>query len=314
MSRNTARRAAPRCRRCAALLLAFCAAAATADGSTGTDLISECALAADADAEGLSALETSCPGLTESLGESGYLPYLSPEQRAALRADQLNELVQLMQPPAAGPRIDLDTVRPILDELRSQQAEQPIGWLDRLKRWLRELIDRQRQQPDSWLGRWLEGVEIPDKVSGAIVLGSILLIVALALAVVINELRVAGAFRRRRGAARADAAAGEARATATLVAEVSGETGSAAQAPLLLRALVTTLQASGRLPSARCLTHRELGLRARFDDEQQRRCFQRVARLAERVTYGTRSIPPGELEEVLDAGQALNSQLNGAGA
>jgi hypothetical protein len=322
MNRHNAGSAAPLRTRCAALLSALCAVSAvwlptaSADAIPDAELISECASAADADTEGLSALEASCRGVTEALGKSGYLSYLSPQQQAELRPDQLEELAQLMRQyerPAVGPAVDASALRPILDELRSQHTERRVGWMERLRRWLRQLIERQRQEPDSWLARWLEDLDVPDRVSRAILFGSILLIVALALAVVINELRVAGAFRRRRAAARADVAAGEAGATATFMAGARGEPASAAKAPLLLRALVTTLQAGGRLPEPRCLTHTELGLRATFDDEQQRRCFQRVARLAERVTYSTQTIPPGEIDEILTAGRALNSQLSGAG-
>jgi hypothetical protein len=78
--------------------------------------------------------------------------------------------------------------------------------------------------------------------------------------------------------------------------------------------LVSTLVKSGRLRAERALTHSELGLRATFDDTEQRECFRRVAVLAERVVYGTGEIQPADLDPIVTAGRALNARLSGARA
>jgi hypothetical protein len=64
------------------------------------------------------------------------------------------------------------------------------------------------------------------------------------------------------------------------------------------------------LQAERSLTHRELTVRARFDDSSQRENFRRVAQLAERIVYGGDEAP-AELDEVVQAGRALHSQLSG---
>jgi hypothetical protein len=51
-------------------------------------------------------------------------------------------------------------------------------------------------------------------------------------------------------------------------------------------------------------------MRARFDDPQQRECFERVAELAERVVYGHARLPREDLDSIVQAGRALNSSLN----
>ena len=80
---------------------------------------------------------------------------------------------------------------------------------------------------------------------------------------------------------------------------------------ILLQMLVATLVKAGRLQAERSLTHRELTARAKFDDSSQRESFRRVAQLAERIVYGGDEAP-AELDEVVQAGRALHSQLTGA--
>jgi hypothetical protein len=82
---------------------------------------------------------------------------------------------------------------------------------------------------------------------------------------------------------------------------------------ILLQMLVAALVKTGRLQAERSLTHRELATRARFDDSSQRESFRRVAQLAERIVYGGAEAP-ADLDEVVQAGRALHSQLSGATA
>jgi hypothetical protein len=78
--------------------------------------------------------------------------------------------------------------------------------------------------------------------------------------------------------------------------------------------LVTTLVKSGRLSTQRSLTHRELCVRARFDDARQRESFQRVAALAERTVYGGSAVSTEEIEPIAAAARDLDAQLRGAPA
>lgn len=286
------------------------------DDASAGDVIGNCAETADEEA-GIAELEAACPGLTRALEESGYLPLLTPAQHDGLSAYDLAGLQQLLeryrQPPATKAAPDTAALGPILASLREQKAERPLTWFERFRKWLRELLERQQQQADSQLLRWLENLKIPATVSTVILYASVALILVLALVVIVSELRAAGVLRGRRSAKRAGAAG---QMSDAAIASVNLADLDAAppedRAPLLLRMLVSTLASNGRLRADRSLTHRELGVRAMFDNGEQRACFQRVADLAERVVYGSGTIPPDELEPIVAAGRVLNAQLAGA--
>jgi hypothetical protein len=128
--------------------------------------------------------------------------------------------------------------------------------------------------------------------------------------VIINEVRVARKGRRKReraGAAGASAVFDDALAVRSLDLDAAARN---ERPSILLKMLVATLVKTGRLQAERSLTHRELIGRAKFDDSSQRESFRRVAQLAERVVYGGDEAP-AELDEVVQAGRALHSQLSG---
>ncbi|MGH8188417.1 MAG: hypothetical protein ACREUC_17795, partial [Steroidobacteraceae bacterium] len=161
------------------------------DGS-GADIIASCAETQIEDT-GLTALETQCPGLTEALDESGYLPFISAEKRDELHRHDLVDLQDVVsryaQPPTAG-EIDPATLEPVLEAMRKEEAARPLTWFERFKRWLRAMLARQQGDSESLLSRWLEQFTVPANVRNAILYTSIILIVVLAIGVIINELRV----------------------------------------------------------------------------------------------------------------------------
>jgi hypothetical protein len=290
--------------------------AAGEDDRFAADIIAECSESASEDAVGLTQLEQECPGLTAVLEESGYLPLLSSGQRERFDVYDLGDLQRMRaryeQPPDRL-SVDVDGLRPILDSLREQHAQRPLTWFERFKKWLRQLLERPQDDSESWLSRWLEDVEISDAVSRAILFGLSVLVIALALGVVINELRVSGVLRRRsRGNADPISRPFGSRAAGP-DAELDALTAER-RVPVVLQMLVATLVRSGRLRTERSLTHRELCRQAKFDDPQQRQSFRRVAELAERVVYADGDVPPEEIEPVVAAARVLNAQLSGATA
>jgi hypothetical protein len=281
------------------------------DGSAA-DIIASCS-ESTVDEPGLEALEEACPGLTEALEASGYLPFLSSEKREELRTYDLPELQQVADRYAEPPtdaEVGLASLESVLETMRKEEEEaRPLTWFERFKRWLRTMLSRQQQETDSALARWLKDFSIPETVRLVILYASIILIILLAIGVVINELRVAGVFRRG-DAPQGRRAVGADGALIIDATDADLDAASAdARVPLLLRMLVSTLVKSGRLRAERALTHSELGLRAKFDDTEQRECFRRVALLAERVVYGAGSVRPEEFEPVVAAGRALNAHL-----
>ena len=294
---------------------AWCQAAGQ-DERSAIEVIDECGSSAPEGSIGLTALEEKCPGLTRALEQSGYLALLSTASRDGLNAYDLTDLLQLdyLYEEAAPRDVEVGTLGPILESLNAQQPERPLTWFERFKRWLRSMLERRRDSSEDWLSRWLDNVDIPSAVGRAILLASIALIIGLTILVIVNELRAAGVFRRRRGTQDADMTAASA---TTAAGEDSADLDSLPvdrKAQVLLRMLVRTLVQSGRLRTERSLTHRELCARAAFDDAQQRESFRRVAALAERTVYGDCEVPAAEVEPVVAAARALDAQLRGAPA
>lgn len=283
------------------------------------DIVAECSRSADGDVLGLQELEAVCPGLEHALVELGYAPLISASQLDELSVHSLVDLQHLAdryrEPASPAGEIETASLTPILQALQQdRRSERPLTLFERIKKWLRSVFDKPQRDSESWLNRWLEDVKVSEAVSRAIVYGLVILVIVLAIAVLVNELRAAGLLRRKARAGKdvqlaTDAARDPAaRTLADLDAVAPNDRPS-----VLLRMLVATLVKTGRLRTERSLTHRELGLRAAFEETAQRECFQRVAALGERVVYGDGQVPDDEVETIVQAGRTLNLQLAAPG-
>jgi hypothetical protein len=279
-------------------------------------VLDECVESVEADVLGMPALEEECPGLEQALVDLGLEPFIADSQWETIGAYGLMSLQSVEQryrePPPATKAMQVDSLESVLDELRQPvQAEQPLTWFERFKRWLRNLMSSKDSGDDSWLTRWLDEYRLSETARNIIFYGSVVLVVLLAVAVIVNEVRVARKGRRKKdrtGAADAAGVFGE----ALTVRSLDLDAASRSERPsILLQMLVATLVKSGRLQAERSLTHRELTARAKFDDSSQRESFRRVAQLAERIVYGGDDAP-ADLDEVVQAGRALHSTLSGA--
>jgi hypothetical protein len=293
---------------------AWCQAAGEGE-RTGMDLIDDCSESASEETYGLTDLEKECPGLTSALEETGYLALLAEDVRKVLHVYDLADLLQVdyWYAEREARDVDVETLTPVLASLREHESERPLTWFERFKRWLGTMLERRSNDPDNWLSRWLKEVDVSAAIARTILMGLIALIVVVAIAIVLNELRVAGVLRARRG--RRDAAVdatvgGSASSDATDLDALSADR----KAPMLLRMLVASLVQSGRLRTERSLTYRELCTRATFDDNTQREVFQRVAALAERTVYGSGAVSAEEVEPIVAAARALDVQLRGSPA
>jgi hypothetical protein len=277
-------------------------------------VLDDCVESVAVDVIGMTALEEECPGLEHALSELGLDPFIADEQWNSIGAYGLMTLQSMEQryrePPAA-PAVKTDSLKSVLDEITEPvRAEQPLTWFERFKRWLRDLLGRQDAGDDSWLN-WLEGYELSETARSILFYGSVILVVALALAVIINEVRVARRGRRRRDRTQVPGA-GTGLSDLAAARSLDLDGASRSERPsILLQMLVATLVKTGRLQAERSLTHRELTARAKFDNSDQRESFRRVAQLAERVVYGGDETP-AELDEIVQAGRALHSTLSGA--
>lgn len=279
-------------------------------------VLDHCVESVEVDVVGMAALEAECPGLEQALIDLGLDPFIADWQRDTIGVYGLMSLQSVEQryreQPAAQSSVQVDSLQSVLEGLRQPvQAEQPLTWFERFKRWLRNLMNSQDAEQGSWLTRLLDDYRLSETARNIIFYGSVLLVVLLAVAVVVNEVRVARKGRRKKDGMRTVEAAG---AVAESLDARSLDLDAAARGDrpsILLQMLVATLVKSGRLQAERSLTHRELATRAKFDDSAQRESFRRVAQLAERVVYGGENAP-ADLDEVVEAGRALHSQLSGA--
>jgi hypothetical protein len=276
-------------------------------------VLDDCIESVEDDVIGMSALEEKCPGLEQALIDLGLDPFIADWQWDRIGVYGLMSLRSVEQrysePPSAR-TVQVDGLKSVLDELRQPvQAEKPLTWSERFKRWLRNLLSQQGNDTESWLSRWLDDYRLSETARNILVYGAVILVVLLAVAVIVNEVRVARKGRLKKARTRASEATGVSGALAARSLDL--DTATRSERPsILLQMLVATLVKTGRLQAERSLTHRELTTRARFDDSSQRESFRRVAQLAERIVYGGDDAP-AQLDDVVQAGRALHSQLSG---
>lgn len=260
-----------------------------------------------------------CPDLTPALEHSPWAAWLPTDWKdphnqlsaAGLRAlhDTLAREVAALgagAPPGGTRALHPERVRAVLERLmRPERAE--VGWWVRFKRWLREVLTAQPQDDSRWWRRLLGDVSMDRAMLRVVAALAIAGLVVLAIAVVMNELRVAGLLRRRAGAAQLPAAGRAARGGPHL-SDVDGAPPSA-QPALLLELIATRLAALDRLPPARAFTVRELTRRARLADEAARARLAELAAVSERVRYGAGTVATPLLEAALRGGRELLAAL-----
>jgi hypothetical protein len=295
---------------CASVLVLIVTPPVSSQPETALGVIQQCAQTVDEEAVGVDDLEADCPGLRAALDELQVTQWLSDMQREELTPASLSDLARLDEryrtPPGAS--VDPAALAPILASLDEQSTATPTGLMERIKQWLRSLIERQMTD-GSWLERWLTNFDVSRGTMLAVMYGLAILVIASALGIIFNELRVAGVFggKHRRASKGQPGAMSMAAAPLTL-ADI--DTAPLHERPsLLLRLLLASLARTGRIRAERSLTHRELVAHASFDDTNQRESFARVASAAEAILYGGRSLDSRELESVLEGGCALQREL-----
>jgi hypothetical protein len=282
-------------------------------GAAALNIVDACAAQAAADARGIVALETACPGLEAALRETGVVSNLPEGWRESLDSDALHDLGALAHryldmPAQAGP--DQGALRAILDELAREQVNPRKSWWDATKDWLRSWFVNREDNTAPWLERFIERLaQSADlvKVIAYVLLG---LVVVAAVLFVINELRIAGVLSRRkqRGIAVDGAVVSRSEEVVPGLADLDAASLSD-QPAILLRLLVMRMLANGALPAARNLTHRELVTSATFADVKNGVRFARISQLAERVLYGGGKTDADDARAVVADGRSLLLQL-----
>ncbi|MBM0103153.1 hypothetical protein JM946_00270 [Steroidobacter sp. S1-65] len=295
-----------------AVLIFLCVPAAFAQSEApARQVLQECADSIPPDVVGIEQIEAACPGVEQALDELGLTELMFQSQFELLKRDGLDALLALAnryEHPPERAAANVARLGPVLDSMRRPPTpEASKSWWERLKERLRQLFNQSEAPPDSWLIRWLDEHRMPELVRSILLYGAMAIVVALAVLIVVNEIRAARSGRRRKRAATTVAMQAHPVLTDNSEPIAPGEGPSA-----LLKMLVATLIKTGRVHGGHALTHRELTRRARFDDSSQRESFQKLAQVAEREVFGGMAVANEELTEAIRAGRSLEEQLNGA--
>jgi len=264
----------------------------------------------DDDTTGIKDLEAACPGLGAALDELGVGPLLSPSAQKGLTRESLTRLVELATPRPAGTRAELhrESLERILPTL--QRAAEAPSWWSRLKAWLRSLMGGKPNEPgSSWLEKWLTGWTIPEAVASVLFFTLAGLVIALALGIIVNELRAAGVFGGRPAAARGSPDEAGALFPVRSLADVAGAP-LERRAALMFELLVNRLSASGRLGAVRDRTHREIRSLAPFAGAADGERFGRLAAVAEEQLFSSRAVDAVRVQAALTDGEALIGALS----
>lgn len=301
-----------------ALLLVFMGAA-QARAPDALAVLADCAAHLDPGGDvGYERIAARCPDLPQALEQSPWAPWLPADWKRPgnhLNAQGLWELHDLLvreSTATSGTRVlHPERVPAVLERVMRPERE-PDGWWARFKRWLRELLVSRPTEGDSWWRRLLGDAPIDRAMLRLITVLAIALLVVLAAAVVVNELRIAGLLERRPGLTRRPGTGGTPGVGSEL-GELDGAAPSA-QPALLLGLIAARLVAQDRLPPARAFTVRELTQRARLTGEAERARLAELAAVSERLRYGAGGVGTPALTAALRGGRELLAALDAPAA
>ena len=234
---------------------------------------------------GWEALRAECPGISAALTRLHLRTALAPQWRKTLDSRSLAGLSAVAQRYLGTPRSTRPDAAALRAASRALAPRLPAA----------SLWDRLRTGVESWtaplsaaLQHWLASLARGRRRSSLLrvllwTLGA--LFSAIALLSLYLGWR-AGWLKRRTAPAARRGREGPARDQPVRPAEEPDWSALAGQPSQVLQLLIATLVEAERLEHERNLTHRELGLRARFDTPLQREQFTHIALLAERQRFG----------------------------
>jgi hypothetical protein len=301
------------------LVLAATPAAAARDALTAID---GCLKQLDPSLDvGYEKIAARCPELAPALRASpwaAWLPRNWDKPGNELSDQGLTELRTLIvresQRRAGMSAPHIAGVSAVLAALKTGEP-QPTSWWERFKAWLRGILEAgAAADTDSWLARLLGTAQLSEGVARLTLVAVCAILVALAGAVLINELRLAGWLRRRarHGAARA-VDGGPERAGVCDLRQIEAAA-EEARPGLLLELIARRLYDQGRLPPAGALTVQELLRSVRLADEADRERLRVLAAASERLRFSDRVPGPEALGAALAGGRELLAGLAAARA
>jgi hypothetical protein len=297
-------------------------AAAQTDVGGVLQAIDACVLRLNPDVDiGYDRVAARCPALVRRVSESGVAAWLPRDwQRAGndLSAGGLRELrqslVRELTAAGAGERVSSPSVEGIHDVLASlaRSDEGRSGWWARTKAWLRSVFERgEPAAEEGWLARVVGERGFSQTVIDLISYVALGLVAALTVVIVVNELRVAGVFGRRRLAVLDNLPVPVGRGALTW--DDVQKAAALQRAGLLLELVIARLAEGLRVRSVRGLTVRELTRAARLPDETDRERLLVLAETAERVRFGGVEVSSVEVAAAVEGGRVLLERV-GVGA
>jgi hypothetical protein len=306
---------------CAGWLL--CAAAATpptvANAATALPLLlqslDDCTARLDRSIDiGFERIAARCPALIQALQTSalaGWLPRSWRDAGNDLSAGSLEELRVVLTRELA---LHSDRPRPSVQRLREvfrdmgQSAQGRSGLWSRIRNWLRTLIAREPDADDAgWLARLVSRIGLPQTLIEIITYASLAVLVALAVAIVGNELRAAGLLQR---GARRRIASGVSSFGSQPLSWRDVERAESLERPrLLLELIILRLGLAHRLSGGRSLATRELLGAAQLPEPEDAGRLSQLALTAERVRYSSASASATELDAAVTGGRTLLDHL-----
>ncbi len=255
-----------------------------------------------------------CPDFATALAQSPWNDTLTvaPSQLWPEQLAQLGRVAARYAAPASA-RVGLDSLDAALREVQAQVPPPQLSLWQRLRNWLDARLGGRKDDTGTpgWLTKWLEGLSFSERWVSLLVLALGVTVVAATVAIVANELRVAGVLGR--GAIRARAAHGPAEPVRPLrevrtLAQLRAA--PVARQPALLLALVLRELRRRRAIAVRdSATHRELKSAAAALSETERGAFGDVAVAAERSTFGGWQPQADEAAALVAEGEALLTSL-----
>ncbi|HYN27884.1 MAG TPA: hypothetical protein VES94_06265 [Burkholderiales bacterium] len=290
-------------------------AAADAAAEAGRSL-DRCLRALDTSAEPLPPyrrliLEQVCPGLARAVAESPAAGSLSQPLDQQTTPNQLQDLRALLvayrSPPASVERFDFAALPELLARTLAVEPAPPVSWWQRFKDWLAKKLHGSGKSDYRWLTEFLKSLDPPEWLADLILRASIAVILLLALAVVVKELRAANlsSWLQRRSRTqhpnRVPGATGAAGLTWKDVANLPS-----GQQPAALLCLVRQeLIGRGLLPDDLSLTNREMLVRLGAAARVHAAPFAELAAAADAAVFGNRAFVAAQLLPLHQAAQAI---------
>jgi hypothetical protein len=249
-----------------------------------------------------------CPELTAALAHSAWAPWLPADwnQRGnQLSAQGLTELRTLLSrsltlgTPVRAPRPEYAAA--VVARISQADAARH-GWWERLKAWLRG-VTAGDEGDSAQLGAWFGAQDFPHGVAQAVAWLALALVVAIALAIFVNELRIAGVLKVRSAASRGDPRVAGREADHTLIEVERHDLRE--QPALLLELIADSLTAQGRLPPARALTAGELLRGAHLADESGRAWLAELTATCEQLRFSIRDVGGAGIASAIAAGRRV---------